>query len=119
MEKTVLSCLESTKTKYFDKNALSYKKNSVWHSFTWGEYYDKVCLFAKGLMACGLEEDGFVAILSYNRYEWVVADLAAIAAKCVPTGIYPTSSSEQCHYISHHCKAQVVVVENEEQLKKN
>lgn len=118
MEKTVLSCMESTKTKYFNRSALSFKKDSSWHTLTWGQYYEKVCTFAKGLMAYGLEEDSFVAILSQNRYEWVVADLASIAAKSVPTGIYPTSSSSQCQYIVGHCKASVVVVENEEQLQK-
>ena len=118
MEKTVLSCMESTKTKYFDKKALTWKEKGQWVSVSWGQYYDKVCTFAKGLMFLGLEEDSFVAILAQNRYEWVIADLAAIAAKSVPTGIYPTSSPSQCQYILGHCKASVCVVENEEQLKK-
>ena len=118
MQTTVISCLESTKSKYFSKEAIRYKKGSEWLSLTWGEYYEKICTFAKGLIAAGLEEKGFVAILSQNRYEWVVADLGAIAAGAVPTGIYPTSSSEQCSYIIGHCKASVVVVENKAQLEK-
>lgn len=118
MQNTVFSCMESTKSKYFSKEAVRYKKDSVWVSLTWGDYYGQVCTFAKGLMACGLEEGGFVAILSQNRYEWVVADLGAIGAGAVPTGIYPTSSPDQCRYIIAHCGASVVVVENEEQLSK-
>lgn len=118
MGKTVLSVMKSTKKLYLHKEAIRYKKNTTWQSLTWGEYYEKVCLFAKGLISCGLEEKGYVAILSLNRYEWVVADLASIASGAVPTGIYPTSSSEQCHFIIDHCKASVVVVENKEQLNK-
>jgi long-subunit acyl-CoA synthetase (AMP-forming) len=50
--------------------------------------------------------------MGYNRPEWFIADVAAIAAGGVPTGIYTTTAPEQVRYITDHCEAAVAVVEN-------
>ena len=34
------------------------------------------------------------------------------------TGIYITNSPEACHFVTDHCKANVVVVEDNRQLQK-
>jgi long-subunit acyl-CoA synthetase (AMP-forming) len=66
----------------------------------------------------GLEPGKGVAIIGFNCPEWAVADMAAIYAGGCPAGIYTTNSADQCRYIAEHAEAQVVVVENEEQLAK-
>ena len=118
MEKTVIEVFRETRFQYPNEKAIRFKKEKFWHNLTWENYYNMVSLFAKGMISCGLEDKGFVTILSQNRYEWVTADLASIYAGAVPAGIYPTSSPEQCHYIIDHCKASVVIAENEKQLEK-
>ena len=59
-----------------------------------------------------------VAILSANRPEWAIADLAAIAAGAIPTGLFTTCSPEQCRYVVAHTGARVAVVDGEEALGK-
>ena len=36
----------------------------------------------------------------------------------VPTGIYETSDVDYCHFVANSCKANIIVVENQEQLDK-
>ncbi len=84
----------------------------------WRRYAELVSEGARALLAEELPKGGVVAILSANRREWLLADLAAIAAGGVPTGIYPTSTAEQTAYILRHSGAHVAVVENAEQLAK-
>jgi long-subunit acyl-CoA synthetase (AMP-forming) len=68
------------------------------------------------MMHLGLEAGQGVVVLGFNRPEWFVADLAAIAAGGVPAGIYTTCTLEQCRHIANDCRAAVAVVENSEYL---
>jgi long-chain acyl-CoA synthetase len=68
--------------------------------------------FALGLSTLGVRSGDAIAILSFNREEWVVADLGAMALGAVAAGIYTNSSPEQIQYVAHHCQVKVLVVEN-------
>src|SRR5512136_2548433 len=59
-----------------------------------------------------------VAILSGNRPEWFVTNLAAMAAGARLAGIYTNSTPEQCRYIAEHAEAAVAVVENRALLER-
>jgi long-chain-fatty-acid--CoA ligase ACSBG len=59
-----------------------------------------------------------INIIGFNAPEWLFANYGAIAAGCVPAGIYTTNLPEACKYIGAHSKAKVVVVEGVQQLKK-
>jgi long-chain acyl-CoA synthetase len=89
-----------------------------WQSLSWREYGTLVGRCARGFIALGFEPRQAVTILGFNRVEWVVADLAAMAAGGVPAGIYTTSSAEQAQYIIAHCESPICLVENAEQLAK-
>jgi long-subunit acyl-CoA synthetase (AMP-forming) len=116
MTQTVIEVLESTASRFGARPALREKRDGAWQVTTWEEHRRQVRLAARGLIALGVGPGRGVAILGANRPEWFVADLAAIAAGGVPTGIYATSTPEQCRYIAEHCDAAVVVVEDERYL---
>ncbi|MGN6110928.1 MAG: AMP-dependent synthetase/ligase, partial [Kofleriaceae bacterium] len=59
---------------------------------------------------------GKVAILGFNRPEWVILDHAAMMAGGAAAGIYTTCSPDEVQYIVHHSEALVVFVENADQL---
>lgn len=96
--------------------ALRFKRDGAWRALSWSAYRDAVRRTARGLMALGLRPGQGVAILGFNRAEWLLADLGAIAAGGVPAGIYQTSSDEQCRYIARHCEAAVAVLEDARHL---
>jgi long-subunit acyl-CoA synthetase (AMP-forming) len=113
---TVPQILESTARAHASRPALRAKRGGAWQITTWAEYRDQVRQAARGMIALGLEPGKGVAIMGYNRPEWFVADVAAIAAGGLPAGIYTTSTLEQCRYIADHAEAAVAIVENRDYL---
>ena len=97
---------------YYEKIAGEYA------AVSWGEYADHVRRAGKSLVALGFAPGQHVAILGFNRPEWVILDVACMAVGGAPAGIYATNSAEEVQYIANHGEAHVVLVENKEQLEK-
>ncbi len=118
MKRTVMEVMGDTVSKHGANIALKTKRDGIWEAMTWREYYHQVKTTARAFVALGLEKGKAVNILGNNCPQWFISDLAAIFAGAIPGGIYTTSSPEQCQYIAGHSEANIVVVENAEQLEK-
>ncbi len=94
------------------------KVNGRWQPTTWRGYADQVRAAARALMTLGFQRGGTVAMLGFNRPEWVILDHAAMMAGGAAAGIYTTCSAEEVQYIVHHSEALVVLVEDAAQLAK-
>ena len=69
-----------------------------------------------GLRALGIERGDRVAILSENRPEWAILDLATLAAGAVSVPVYPTLPASQVAHILSDSGAKAVVAENAKQV---
>ena len=96
--------------------ALWSKRSGAYVPTSWKQYGQRVRQLALGLLQLGFPEGARLCIMGFNREEWLVADVAAMALGGVPVGIYTTSSPEQIQYIVSHCEAPIVLVENEAYL---
>jgi long-chain acyl-CoA synthetase len=101
-----------------DKVALRYKDKAGWHDISWAKYGRRVQKATAGLAGLGLQPGDMVGILSTNRVEWLVGDLAAMSLGLCTVPIYPNSIPEQIKYILGHSGAKAVYVEDGEQLHK-
>jgi long-chain acyl-CoA synthetase len=101
-----------------DNTALKYKRDGEWVAITWAEYGDLVTRAAGGLRTLGIDAGDRAAILSTNRYEWHVADIAIESCGGITVPIYPTNSPVQVAYIAGHAEAKVIFCENAAQLLK-
>ncbi|KAH1023126.1 hypothetical protein HUJ04_012395 [Dendroctonus ponderosae] len=101
-----------------DNVALSWKEGKVWKTFTYSQYLAEIRIVAKAFIQLGLEERHSVCILGYNSVQWFLSDLAAIFAGGIAAGIYTTNSPEACQYSAEVSRANIIVVEDEQQLKK-
>ena len=70
------------------------------------------------MISLGFERGARTCILGFNRPEWVIFDLATMAAGGAPAGIYTTCSPDEVAYILNHSEAPVILVENEDQWAK-
>ena len=95
-----------------------FRSGDSWRSISWDRFAEEVKCFASALLARGLHKGGSVCVLMGNVPEWPIADLGIIAAGGVGTGLYPTSSAEQCQYVIDHSDAEFVVVDTVSQLRK-
>ena len=98
--------------------AMYFKSSGKWNGISWQQYGQAVHRVAGFLLAEGVKRGERGAILSYNRPEWHIADLAIEHVGAIVVGIYLTSSPSQCQYILDHSEAPVAFVENREQLAK-
>ena len=94
------------------------KLHGRWQPTTWRTYAEQVRTAARALIALGLPRGGKVAILGFNRPEWVIFNNAAMMAGGASAGIYTTNSADEVAYIVHHSEAHAVLVEDAAQLAK-
>eukprot|EP00457_Paulinella_chromatophora_P002204 gb/GEZN01002208.1/.p1 GENE.gb/GEZN01002208.1/~~gb/GEZN01002208.1/.p1 ORF type:complete len:721 (-),score=108.13 gb/GEZN01002208.1/:399-2561(-) len=90
----------------------------VWEDYTWLQYYQESLSVARALIKLGLGKWQSVGILGFNSPEWLIGNMAAILAGGLSVGIYSTNGAELCQYITEHCGAVVLLVEDNSQLKK-
>ncbi|MCL5267246.1 MAG: long-chain fatty acid--CoA ligase [Bacteroidetes bacterium] len=95
-----------------------YKLEGKYVGITYDEFCSKVELFAHGLNSLGLKRGEKIAILSENRPEWPVTDLASLAIGAIDVPIFPTLTAKQIEYILDNGDVSFVVVSNTFQLNK-
>ncbi len=90
----------------------------AWIASSWRQLLDQVQRAARALVALGVQPGERVAILGFNRPEWLVMDHAAMMAGAVGVGIYWTSTTPEIEYILQHSAARVLLVEDAAQAAK-
>ncbi|TVQ03517.1 MAG: long-chain fatty acid--CoA ligase [Balneolaceae bacterium] len=108
------------KYKNSDKTAFAFKPSpsSVYKKITWDMVKDDVTSLAAYLLSQGIEKGDRVAILSENRYEWAVTDLAIQMTGAINVSLYSTLPSNQCEFILQDSGAKIFFVSSGIQLKK-
>jgi long-chain acyl-CoA synthetase len=101
-----------------DVPAFHHKVDGSYRATSWRAYAASVRQAAKALIALGFERGSTVSILGFNRPEWVILDVAAMAAGGAAAGIYTTCSAGEVQYIVHHAESLLVLVENAGQWEK-
>jgi long-subunit acyl-CoA synthetase (AMP-forming) len=118
MADSILQVLDATALAHPERPAMARKRPGGWETTTWREYRDAVRQAARALVAAGVGPGQGVVILSFNRPEWFVTNLAAMAVGARPAGIYTNSTPEQCRYVAEHAEAAVAVVEDRASLER-
>lgn len=92
--------------------------DDIWKPITSDELYGRVRALAGVLRAWGVGAGDRVALLSENRWEWPVTDLATLAIGAVDVPLYATLTPEQLGYALRDSGAKVIVLSSEEQYRK-
>ncbi len=111
-----MHALQDQATRRQHRPALWTRRGRTYVPTSWHEYALRVKRCALGLHGLGFRSGSTLPILAFNREEWLVTALAAMALGGVPVGVYTTSSPEQVRYIVEHCEAEFLLVENEKHL---
>jgi len=86
-------------------------------SFSWEETNIRIQILSNYLINIISKGDRCV-LLSENRPEWLIADIAIMNAGGVTVPLFTTYSEKDYEYIINDCKPKVIIVSNIEQLKK-
>lgn len=97
---------------------IMHKSGGKYVGITYAELRRKVELFAFGLASMGVKAGDRVSIISENRPEWVVSDLAIVSLGAVDVPVYPTLTAKQNEYVFNNAGVRFAIVSNQFQLNK-
>jgi len=103
-----------------DKTAFARKPttDAPYETINWDQVSEDVNTLAAYLVKHGVEAGDRVALLSENRYEWAVVDLALQLIGGVNVSLYTSLPPNQCEYILNNSEAKIFFVSTGIQLKK-
>jgi long-chain acyl-CoA synthetase len=101
------------------------KENNVWKKYSTQDVADITLRFSAGLLQLGIgkgdstpEGTDKIAIISPNRPEWLITDLACQQAGAVLTPIYPTLSEHELEFVMNDAGASILFVNDKEMYDK-
>lgn len=100
------------------RTALRFKQDGLYHDLTWSEYRRLADLAAAGLAALGLNIGDRIALLAENRWEWLVADIAALSAGLADVTMHAPLAPKQVQYQVDHSQARGIIVSGQAQAEK-
>ena len=77
----------------------------------WAELRMRVDALAGGFAQLGVSRGDTVAMLTANRWEFIVCDLAVLSLGAVPFSVYATASAEQIAYVIDDAGAKLAIVD--------
>jgi long-chain acyl-CoA synthetase len=101
------------------------KENGVWRKYSTAEVSNTVENLSEGLLAAGVSSGDMtsqgrdkIAIISKNRPEWLIVDLAVQRIGAVLVPIYPTITANELEFVLHDAKVKMIFVNDEALLEK-
>ena len=98
--------------------ALAIKRQGDYHWLTWGDLAAAVRQMAGRFRALGLEPGDRLVLVSENRYEWILCELAVHLARGVHVAVHCSLSGVQIAHQIRDSGARVVIVSGLEQARK-
>ena len=86
------------------------KREGTYRPLTWTEVAEAVSALSRGLRAIGVKEGDRVVLVSENRPEWLIADLAIMSAGAITVPAYTTNKVGDHHHILTHSGAVGAIV---------
>ena len=99
-------------------NAFRHKVDGAWRDVSSAEAQDSIGRIAAALAARGVRPGDRVAIVSENRLEWALADLAILTAGAATVPVYATLTPGQTRHILADSGAKFAFVSTRAQLGK-
>ncbi|RPG58607.1 MAG: long-chain fatty acid--CoA ligase [Flavobacteriales bacterium TMED235] len=96
---------------------LTWMKNSKDNFLTWHDVEQRIIILSKYLNK-NLSMGDRCILLSENRPEWLITDLAIMNAGGITVPLFTTYSEKDYEYILNDCKPKVCIVSNNVQFKK-
>jgi long-chain acyl-CoA synthetase len=97
---------------------LGAKRDGQWQTMDWGTVATQVSELSRGLRALGLQRGDRVAIVSENRPEWAIADLAVMSAGGISVPAYTTNTVDDHLHILSDSGAKMAIVSTERLAKR-
>lgn len=98
--------------------ALAYKRGGQWRRYSIQEYAELTNLISYGMLQLGISRGDNVGIVSGNRPQWNMLDMAIMQIGAISIPIYPTISQEDYRYILNHAEMKMIFIEGKDLRRK-
>ena len=95
------------------QDAFTQKENGSWVSLSTAEFINKAKQLSSGLINLGIKKGDRVAVISNNRTEWHLTDLAVQQLGIINAPLYPNITEADYEYILKDSGARVVFISDE------
>lgn len=85
----------------------STKMNGEWRPLSTKDFLDLANQYSRALVALGVKPNEKIAIVSSNRYEWNLMDIATLQIGAIVVPVYPNISTKDYHYIFNDAKIKI------------
>lgn len=117
----LFDCIDWQMEKFAKEDMFAAKENGVWRKYSTKEIKQLVDSLSMGLLHAGIgyqngsiEGRDKIAILSNNRPEWLIVDLAVQQTGAVLTPIYPTINVNELEFILNDASVKLVFTSDQE-----
>ena len=86
------------------------KTNGEWIPFSTEEFVEATMNYSRGFISLGIQPGDKIALVSTNRYEWNILDIAIQQVGAIVVPIYPNISVNDYQYIFNDAKIRLCVV---------
>jgi long-chain acyl-CoA synthetase len=97
---------------------MMHREAGQWSSIPSSEFGQRVARTARTLRAWGVGRGDRVAILSENRPEWPVADIATLLLGAVSVPLYTTLTADQTAFLLNDSGCRAIFLSSDQQLQK-
>lgn len=102
-------CIESFR-RNAKPDALAFKFGDVWQRISGSDAIERIRQIALGFAALGVKAGDKIAVISENRPEWSLTDLAILSLRAVNVPIYTTQAVDQIRYILENSGAKILCI---------
>ncbi len=95
-----------------------YREAGKWVPITSREFGRRVARLARALHAWGIRPGDRIAILSENRPEWPIADVASLLLGAVTVPLYTTLTPDQTAFVLNDSGCRTIFLSSDQQLHK-
>jgi len=118
MSTTLNEMIFESAQNFADLPALKIREGEVFKPITYRELGDIIEKLGTGLIDLGIGKDRHIGLVSDNRYEWIMCDLAILGTGAcdVPRG--SDTTAHEIEFILRHAEIETAFVEDKKQLDK-
>ena len=109
-------CL-SASLRHAKTDALNHREDGRWVNISAAQFVERVKNVALGLAALGVRPGDRIALLSENRPEWSIADMAILSLGAINVPIYTTQAVDQIEFILADSGARAIFISNRKLLR--
>jgi long-chain acyl-CoA synthetase len=114
---TLNEMLAQSAQKFKDKPAFKVKKHKQFMAINYDEFYQNVQEFGTGLLELGFQRSDHIGLISENRWEWILSDLAIIGIGAIDVPASGNSYARDIAFKLHHSDSIAAILEGEKVLR--